>query len=257
MYDRQHEPAAERHLAVPPRVARLGEYFSLPEALPEALPAAGPDWQRFEELLDATTLTGLVTATRRAIAVSSGAEVDDVPERVAASSLQLAMAARLVSPLIGSILTTRNAPLLTPGSLRWGSAGHSVRFAATGLRWRRTEDAPGAAWTIRDTFLVGPMAAIVDGLHSAVSLSPTVMWGNTISAAHGAVTVAGMTDPTLIPAGRQLVRVLADTGPLAGTAAVGEDTFTRRSCCLFYLAPGGGLCGDCVLHASDRSHRSH
>ena len=24
--------------------------------------------------------------------------------------------------------------------------------------------------------------------------------------------------------------------------------FTRRTCCLYYRLPGGGLCGDCVLH---------
>ncbi|MGW5694872.1 (2Fe-2S)-binding protein, partial [Streptomyces asiaticus] len=36
---------------------------------------------------------------------------------------------------------------------------------------------------------------------------------------------------------------LRDAGTL-GTAPLG---YRRRTCCLYYRVPGGGLCGDCVL----------
>ena len=37
--------------------------------------------------------------------------------------------------------------------------------------------------------------------------------------------------------------------PLSDTGTLGPDGegFRRRSCCLYYRVPGGGLCGDCVL----------
>jgi FhuF-like iron-sulfur protein len=42
---------------------------------------------------------------------------------------------------------------------------------------------------------------------------------------------------------------LRDTGQFAGAdrfAGAGLS-FRRRSCCLYYRVPGGGLCGDCTL----------
>ncbi|WP_350325223.1 (2Fe-2S)-binding protein [Streptomyces katrae] len=46
--------------------------------------------------------------------------------------------------------------------------------------------------------------------------------------------------------------LLADGGALAGTGSFVHEpglgvAFVRRSCCLYYRVPGGGLCGDCVL----------
>ncbi|MGW0334914.1 (2Fe-2S)-binding protein, partial [Streptomyces sp. NPDC003011] len=37
------------------------------------------------------------------------------------------------------------------------------------------------------------------------------------------------------------------TGTLTGTA------FRRRSCCLYYRVPGGGVCGDCCFPRDPRS----
>ncbi len=232
-------------LAVGPRVARFGEYFALSSA-------RGPGWNSIDDLLAPTTVTELVTMTRNAVAASTRSTPHDVPVRMAASSLQMSLAARLVSPVIGAAVGTGAVPELTPDSLRWTSAGHTVRFAATGLRWRAIEQAEAAAPLIHDTLLGGVMAALIGTVQSAASLSPTVMWGNVISAANGAVTVMGMTDPGAVSAGRRLVGALARTGMLRGTAVTDGATFVRRSCCLFYQVPGGGLCGDCVLRTPRR-----
>ena len=53
---------------------------------------------------------------------------------------------------------------------------------------------------------------------------------------------------------RSLAERLLTTPPLDATAALRAPeppdagwTFRRRSCCLYYRVPGGGVCGDCVL----------
>jgi|GEM_PF-1837329 hypothetical protein len=54
---------------------------------------------------------------------------------------------------------------------------------------------------------------------------------------------------TLLGTGR-----LRGTGQLTGTGLA----FRRRSCCLYYRLPGGGLCGDCCLRrvpGGDMAHR--
>ncbi|MFI1618174.1 (2Fe-2S)-binding protein [Streptomyces lydicus] len=43
-------------------------------------------------------------------------------------------------------------------------------------------------------------------------------------------------------------RHLRDTGTLDPTL----PAFARRSCCLYYRVPGGGLCADCVLRRARR-----
>lgn len=47
---------------------------------------------------------------------------------------------------------------------------------------------------------------------------------------------------------------LADTGTLlAGTRTSAGTAFRRRSCCLYYRVPGGGVCGDCCFTRPPRS----
>ena len=233
--------------AVPARVARLGEYFALAAA-------AGDGWRPVADLLEPANLQERVSATRHAIAGFSGAEPAEVPLRVAASSLQMAIASRLISPALGSVVAVQRAPLLTTASLRWRTAGHSVQFGAVDLTWRTIDGPADAAATMAETLLDDVLVPLVDRMLSAATLSPQVMWGNVISAANGAVTVLGMTEPALVEVGRRVVSALARTAPLRDTAVIDGENFRRRSCCLFYQAPHGGLCGDCVLQASSPSH---
>ncbi|MEC4021033.1 (2Fe-2S)-binding protein, partial [Streptomyces sp. H27-D2] len=54
-----------------------------------------------------------------------------------------------------------------------------------------------------------------------------------------------------------LTRTLFDDPLLRDTGnwrAAGERDFVRRSCCLYYRVPGGGMCGDCVLLPTRTSH---
>ena len=233
--------------AVPAQVARLGEYFALSAA-------AGGGWHPVADLLEPATLHERAAATRHAIAGFSGADPADVPLRVAASSLQMAIASRLISPALGSVVAVGRVPLLTPAAVRWRSAGHSVQFGAVDLQWRRVDGPADAAALIAETLLDGVLAPLTDRMHRTLALSPQVMWGNAMSAANGAVTVLGMTDRSLVAAGRRLITSLARTAPLRDTAVTDAGNFRRRSCCLFYQAPHGGLCGDCVLQGAPPSH---
>jgi ferric iron reductase protein FhuF len=99
--------------------------------------------------------------------------------------------------------------------------------------------------------ILGPLH---DALSAATALSSQVTRGNAISAANGAVTVLAMSRPECEPRGRAIVRALMDTEHLMGTGSFVGEKLVRRSCCLYYLAPGAGLCADCVL-ASGRSQQ--
>ncbi|MDG4664030.1 (2Fe-2S)-binding protein [Mycobacterium sp. 236(2023)] len=231
----------------PGRVERLGEYFTLTEP-------HGAGWRPMAELDDDTVWQGLVAGTRRAIAIYAKVESTAVPARVAASSLHLSTASRLLSPVIGTFAVGAGIPLLTADVLRWRTVGHSVHFAASAPAWRDALDSRAAADLIDGSLVASVLAPIIDRLSAVTALSTKVMWGNLMSAANGAVTVMGLSDSELASAGQTLVRSMLELPHFEGTATLTGSTFRRRNCCLFYLAPGGGLCGDCVLNEARASH---
>jgi ferric iron reductase protein FhuF len=227
------------------RTAELGEYFAIPRL------TAGAGEGLAALLLDEATVRDFVDRTQSAIAASTQCAPSRIPLRMAASSFQMGVLARLMSPVVGAAITTGAVPWFTLESVRWrGTTGHSARFGVVDLDWVQAPTPTRAAAAIAASLLASIVGPFNDALAATVSLSPQVSWGNTISAANGAVTVMAMTRPDLEPSGRALVRALLDTEPLRNTADLGDGRFLRRSCCLFYQAPGAGLCGDCVLTAS-------
>lgn len=223
------------------RTAELGEYFELPVADED-------DWQPMRTLFEPAVLGDFVARTRDAIAGSARCEPDAIAIKTAASSLQLGVVARLLSPVVGAATCFGAVPVLNLRSVRWQStAGHTPRFAITGLDWVKTPTASTAAAAMSTSVLKAIFTPLNECLRALTALSPQVSWGNVISAANGAVTVLAMSQPRQEPRGRALVRELADTDQLAETATFAGGTFLRRSCCLFYRVPGSGLCTDCVL----------
>lgn len=233
------------------RTAELGEYFAIPRL------AEGEGADLATLLLDEATVREFADRTLAAIATSMNCDPGRIPMRVAASSFQLNVVARLISPVIGAAASCREIPLLTLESTRWrGTAGHTPQFGVTDLEWAPAPTATRAAEAISASLLASVVGPFHQTLHSALSLSTRVSWGNAISAANGAVTVMSLTRPDLEPAGRALVQALLATEPLEDTGSFATGRFVRRSCCLFYQAPGGGLCQDCVLTVSDGSQRT-
>lgn len=231
------------------RLAELGEYF----ALPRRVPGHG---QELSTLLHPATVLDFVDRTRVAIAASAGCDTDDIPVRLAASSFQLGVVARLLSPVMGAATCFSAVPVITAHSVAWEPDAHAPRFAMADLEWVGAESVTVAATAIAAsvlTTILGPLNAV---LRSAAALSSHVTWGNVISAANGAVTVVAMSRPQYESRGRALVEALMDTENLRETGHFVRGRFLRRSCCLFYRSPGSGLCDDCVLDVATLLQRT-
>ncbi|MEU4098026.1 (2Fe-2S)-binding protein [Streptomyces sp. NPDC026673] len=176
------------------------------------------------------------------------------PERrVAASLAHQGLAARLWSVALGPAALTGRMPDLSGGRLWW----HPGRSTPDEL-WLPESPHEVPAARLRDDVLYGHLVPLGEAVHAVSGVSSRLLWGNAASALAGtlrvlhawclgeggrpdaaaravALTAELMADPLLRDAG-----VLALTGSAA-------PAYARRSCCLYYRVPGGGLCGDCVL----------
>ncbi|MFB7511572.1 (2Fe-2S)-binding protein, partial [Streptomyces broussonetiae] len=102
------------------------------------------------------------------------------------------------------------------------------------------------------------LAPLGEALRARYGVAAGLLWGNAGSALAGAVReldrwarAHGRTDVA------ERTRTLTDdlfahpllraTGTRTGTA------FRRRSCCLYYRVPGGGVCGDCCFNRPPHS----
>jgi FhuF 2Fe-2S C-terminal domain len=211
--------------------ARAGPYFVL---------GVGDDgdarrW-RPAAALYAGGLAGLVART--------GAQLGVTEARVVASTVQLGYAARLWSPVLGCALQDGIVPDLT--ELRT-AATTPMRLSLPRPRgWQPggEQELAALAYRMVVTCHLEPLRA---GL--PVKVAAGLLHGNAAAAMTGALRVLACTRPDLARPARTLAERLLGTGLLRGT---GELTgpgleFSRRSCCLFYRVPGGGLCSDCPL----------
>lgn len=89
---------------------------------------------------------------------------------------------------------------------------------------------------------------VLEPLVASFDLSPRLLWGNVAASLHAVPRVHSLPEAAPLAADllarRPLIGELDD--PIEGRAR-------RRTCCLFYLAPGAGLCGDCVFDQVPRS----
>ncbi|MEW2164674.1 (2Fe-2S)-binding protein [Streptomyces sp. NPDC007084] len=164
--------------------------------------------------------------------------------RVAASVAQQGLAARLWSIALGSAVVYGRLPDLDPELLHWDpDAGAPDDLWLAEVRARPVADLDAM---VRAGHLVPLNAA----LRSRYRVAPALLWGNAGSALAGAVR---QLDRWALAHGRP------EAGERAGTLAAGlfahpdlagtldPRTLRRRSCCLYYRVPGGGVCGDCCF----------
>lgn len=174
--------------------------------------------------------------------------------RVAASVAQQGLAARLWSVALGCAALYGAVPDLAPRLLRWDPGG-----SAPDDLWLTTvRPLPADAVTIADLVLHGHLEPLAAALRSRHRLAPGLLRGNAASALAGAARELdrwghrnGRTD-VAARAGSLARELLADP-LLAGTGTLTGTAFRRRSCCLYYRVPGGGVCGDCCLVRPPRS----
>ncbi|MEU9332798.1 (2Fe-2S)-binding protein [Streptomyces sp. NPDC048290] len=168
--------------------------------------------------------------------------------RIAASIAQLGLAARLWSVALGCAALYGAVPDLAPRLLRWDpDASAPGDLLLTEVRPRPADPA-----TLADSVLGGHLAPLHTALRARVRLADGLLWGNAASALAGAARelerwarAAGRPDAAVRC--RELTRALFGQPPLVGTGTFQGTGFRRRSCCLYYRVPGGGLCGDCCL----------
>ncbi|MGW0363690.1 (2Fe-2S)-binding protein [Streptomyces sp. NPDC002990] len=173
-----------------------------------------------------------------------GRRIGSGPGRVAASTAQFGIASRLWSLGLGCAALCGKVPDLAADRVWWRlPEGGSLEL------WL-PEPGELPAEAFGDSVLAH-LAQLEAGLRERFGVSPKVLRGNAASGLAGAVRM--LTDR--IPGGPAVTLaagLLADGGVLAGTGTfIHEEglgvAFVRRSCCLYYQVPGGGLCGDCVL----------
>ncbi|MFF2995136.1 (2Fe-2S)-binding protein [Streptomyces sp. NPDC057950] len=164
--------------------------------------------------------------------------------RVAVSVAQQALAARLWSIALGAAAVYGHLPDLDPELLRWDPDGS----APDDLWLSEVRVLPVTA--IGTVVGEGHLRPLETALRSRYRVSRGLLRGNAASALAGAwrqldrwARTHGRTDVA------DRARTLA-VGLLRGPGAAGTldpRTLRRRSCCLYYRLPGGGLCGDCCF----------
>ncbi|MFC5212605.1 (2Fe-2S)-binding protein [Streptomyces coerulescens] len=174
--------------------------------------------------------------------------------RIAASAAQQGLAARLWSVTLGCAALYGAVPDLDPRLLRWDpDAGAPDDLWLTEVRPR-----PADAATVAGIVLHGHLEPLGAALRSRYRVADGLLWGNAGSALAGAARqldqwarTHGRTD--VAACSRALTAELLAHPLLAGTGTLTAAGFRRRSCCLYYRVPGGGVCGDCCFTRAPRS----
>ncbi|MFI6950068.1 (2Fe-2S)-binding protein [Streptomyces sp. NPDC050422] len=173
--------------------------------------------------------------------------------RVAASVAHLGLAARLWSIALGPAALTGGFPGLRAEDLHW-----DPRLPAPDDLWCGGATVlPGSAARIRDVVQYGHLAPLGEAIRRDTPVPARLLWGNAGSALAGAVRPliawARTHDrPDVAARTRALAAELFDHPDLRDTGAPHGPGFRRRTCCLYYRVPGGGLCGDCVFDEAPR-----
>ncbi|GAB3411342.1 (2Fe-2S)-binding protein [Flindersiella endophytica] len=202
-------------------IATIGGYFSMSAGRPGASGA-----------VSLAELRSGGAALEQSVAYV-GERLSTADRRVAASIFFQGLAARLWSPVVAAHLL-----------------GTGIGLVPERTWWHPTEgcyaDDPTIDGTVSDVWpdLLEPLATTI---RTEIGLSAHILRGNAASALVGTLKVLSRVRPGLAQRCDELARTQLATGPLAGTCDLTTRGFVRRSCCLYYRLPGGGLCGDCLL----------
>jgi FhuF 2Fe-2S C-terminal domain len=209
-------------------------------------------------------LNDRISEVRTALAATAGRPPGEIEFRVAASVTQLGLAARLISPALGSALLgagleiDMNLARWVPGAggpfrlslprTAYAAAGRPASAGRRGLDPDSAGAGQGCEPLLR--LLGGAIRSLVE-MTASRSVSRRVLWGNVASAVNGAASMIAVTRPALAGDAAAVSAALLRLPALAGRHAGQPVTsFRRRSCCLIYRVADGSraeYCGDCVL----------
>ncbi|MEH0548506.1 (2Fe-2S)-binding protein [Streptomyces sp. B21-105] len=187
-------------------------------------------------------------------------------ERIGASVAQQGLAARLWSVALGCAALYGRVPDLAPGLLRWDpDAGAPDDLWLTRVR-ARPEGPAGVPRTVAEavavTVLEDHLEPLASALRARCPVAPGLLRGNAASALAATARLLGRwadehSRPDVAARTRALTAALLAHPLLADTGTLSDGVFRRRSCCLYYRVPGGGLCGDCCFTRPPRSSPRH
>jgi hypothetical protein len=191
--------------------------------------------------------------------IAHARSVLDCDDRVAASIAFQGLAAVLVSAPFAAVAVHGIVPALTPARLRWQpTVSGPLPLWCPEPAGRAV--AAGAAPDALATLLDGLLAPLVSAVRAQVPVAERLLRGNAASAVASAKRLVGTARPAAADGAARLAEGVLATGPFAGAGDLLAPSppdvgwsFRRRTCCLYYKAPGGGLCEDCVLHARGTS----
>ncbi|MFE3635931.1 (2Fe-2S)-binding protein [Streptomyces sp. NPDC059168] len=229
----------------------LGGFFVLRTRADPAGPAPG-DLATLAETYAAAPEAGRDALAVRVATVAG--RLGAAEPRVAASIGQQGLAARLWSVALACAALYGRLPGLDPRLLRWDpTATAPDDLWLTGVR-----PLPGDAATLADTVLYGHLEPLGAALRARYGVAAGLLRGNAGSALAGAAReldrwarASGRTD--VAERARALTDDLFAHPLLRGTGIRTATAFRRRSCCLYYRVPGGGVCGDCCFTRPPRS----
>ncbi|WP_424536479.1 (2Fe-2S)-binding protein [Sphaerisporangium viridialbum] len=226
-------------------VSAIGPYFAVST---EPGHESDPSWRPLAELsTDLEALAARVTDFERRLGTGE--------RRVAASILFQGLAARLWSPVVGTVTAHGLVPVAAPAHLRWRpvATGPLPLWTPRTAGWATVRQAE-CAEMVYQAVVAELLDPLVGAFQSVTKVAPSLLWGNAASALAGTLRTLPPARPDLGPRAARLVGELLRLGVLAGTGepaepAPGHHFFVRTSCCLYYRVPGGGMCDDCALLA--------
>jgi hypothetical protein len=168
-------------------------------------------------------------------------------ERVAASLAFQGFAAQLVSAPYAAAVLHAAVPGLGPSSVWWSRTGDGG--------WApRTDAAALVGVDALPALLDGLLEPLVAVVRAQVPVAARLLWGNAASTVAAAKRLLVVQRPAVARRAADVAEAVLTHGPFAGAGELLPPrdpdvvwTFRRRSCCLYYRVPGGGLCDDCVL----------
>jgi hypothetical protein len=185
-----------------------------------SLEAWAPDLDPDDRYVEVVDLVGSGLAGR----VSR--RLGGAPERVGFSAGSMGVASRLWSLTV--VPAVRHGVVVDPAAVCARDDDGSVVLGVRGGR--------GFA-DVGPADVLDVVVAVLAPLVAARPLAPRLHWGNVAASLAVVPRVHGLRPD------EPLVADLLSRPPLAGLL----DGARRRTCCLFYLAPGAALCGDCPL----------
>lgn len=226
-----------QNVALLTELARFGPYFLVGTG------CVDDGWRPVQQLYtDTALLDGMIGRVQ--------ARMDTTEQRVAASTFFLGFAARLWSIGLGALAGHRLLLDLNAEHLLFREADGQVQLHMEHpVAWQ----GENLEQLLADMVLDAHLMPLTGALRRLAPISEKLLCGNAASALLGAARV--FDGHVISGTAWQLARRLCSDERLAGAICFNEAGYRRMNCCLYYRAPGGALCGDCVLTRTPRERK--